>query len=285
MPVHDDLGMRMKSYENKSKTYLNKKEPVIIRIDGKAFHTFTKGFQRPFDEILIKSMQETMKYLCENIENCVLGYQQSDETSLLLIDYKTPETGSWFDYRIQKMCSIAASMATLAFNREFIGNIKEYEYDHYEDLYSRIPYESVIKLYDNYLYSKNKGAMFDARCFNLPKEEVTNYFYWRQLDAMRNSVQMVGQANFSHKELQHKSCNDIKEMLIDQKNIDWTSLPLYQQRGSCCIKEAYKEETEYGEVTRTRWKIDKNIPLFKAEGRNYIDKLVYVGENNESNEE
>jgi hypothetical protein len=85
---------------------------------------------------------------------------------------------------------------------------------------------------------------------------------------------MVGQANFSHKELQNKSCNNIKEMLIDQKNIDWTSLPLYQQRGSCCIKEIYKEETEYGEVTRTRWKIDKNIPIFKGTDREYVEKLI-----------
>lgn len=124
--------------------------------------------------------------------------------------------------------------------------------------------------------------MFDSRCFNIPKEEVTNYIYWRQLDASRNSVQMVGQANFSHKELQNKSCNDIQDMLMIQKGINWNDLPTYQKRGSCCIKESYyldKDGNEVSEkqidaVKRTRWIIDKNIPIFKNDDRNYIDKLI-----------
>ena len=89
MPVHDDLGVRMKTfYEQIPKIKLMRRCPVAIRIDGKAFHTFTRGFQKPFDEVLIKSMQETMKYLCENIQGCVLGYTQSDEITLILVDYK-----------------------------------------------------------------------------------------------------------------------------------------------------------------------------------------------------
>ena len=120
MPVNDELGKRMKEYyENITKIKLMRRTPVIIRIDGKAFHTFTRGFKKPFDEILIKSMQETTKYLCENIQGCVLGYTQSDEISLLLIDYKNLNSSAWFDYEIQKICSIAASMATMAFNKSF----------------------------------------------------------------------------------------------------------------------------------------------------------------------
>lgn len=284
-----DLGTRMKQYEHENETYLNKKEPVIIRLDGKAFHTFTKGFKRPFDEIFIKSMQETMKYLCENVENCVLGYQQSDEISLLLIDYKRPETASWFDYRIQKVCSVAASMATMAFNKYFYLYINEW--------YDTANKEEFELYYKAYVTAVNKGAMFDARCFNLPQDEVTNCFYWRQLDAMRNSVQMIGQANFSHKKLQNKSCNDIKEMLIAEKNIDFSTLPLYQQRGSCCVKETYehhgfepcydKELGKTGEILciteRSRWIIDTNVPIFK-DNREYINQYVYVGENNKRNE-
>ena len=118
MPVHDDLGTRMKTYyEQIPKTKLIRRMPVIIRIDGKAFHTFTRGFKKPFDEILIQSMQETTKYLCENIQGCVLGYTQSDEITLVLVDYQRFETSAWFDYEVQKMCSIAASMATMAFNK------------------------------------------------------------------------------------------------------------------------------------------------------------------------
>ena len=120
MPVNDNLGTRMKEfYEQVPKFRLYRRTPVAIRIDGKAFHTFTRGFQKPFDEILIRSMQATMKYLCENIQGCVLGYTQSDEITLILIDYKNLNSDAWFDYEIQKICSIAASMATMAFNKFF----------------------------------------------------------------------------------------------------------------------------------------------------------------------
>ena len=282
MPVHDDLGTRMKTfYEQIPKTKLMRRTPVIIRIDGKAFHTFTRGFQKPFDEVSIKTMQETTKYLCENIQGCVLGYTQSDEISLVLVDYQRFETSAWFDYEIQKMCSIAASMATMAFNKFFENNVDDYRFSKWDGVSK---YEEGTEEYiKTLLKAVEKGAMFDARVFNIPKEEVTNCIYWRQLDASRNSIQMVGQANFSHKELQNKSCNDIQDMLMMQKNINWNDFPTYQKRGTCVIKEYYVEENpnEKGnntEIERSRWIIDKNIPIFKAEGREYIDRLVMVGE-------
>lgn len=267
---NSDLGKRMKEYEGASQSRLTRRMPVIIRIDGKAFHNFTKGLWRPFDDLLIDSMQETMKYLCENIQGCVLGYHQSDEISLFLVDYKRLESAAWFDNKVQKMCSIAASMATLAFNRIFSSKALEI---------GTLACLEAIK----------KGAMFDARCFTLPKEEVTNYFYWRQQDAIRNSIQMVGQANFSHRELQGKSCKQIQEMLINEKGIDWTDFSTYLQRGSCCIKEEYYVDTSGAEreleividpdlateslYLRKRWIVDKVIPVFKGEGREYVEKL------------
>ena len=127
MPVHDDLGTRMKEfYEGVPKTRLMRRTPVAIRIDGKAFHTFTRGFKRPFDEVLIKSMQETTKYLCEHIQGSVLGYAQSDEITLILVDYKYLDSSAWFDYEIQKLCSISASMATMAFNRFFAEEVHDF---------------------------------------------------------------------------------------------------------------------------------------------------------------
>ncbi len=279
----DDLGNRMKTfYEEISKIRLMRRCPVICRLDGKAFHTFTRGFKRPFDDVLIKTMQETAKYLCENIQGCQLAYTQSDEISLLLIDYQRFETSAWFDYEIQKMCSISASMATMAFNRIFSETVSDLKVDN-------------TKPMNRYFEAVYSGAMFDARVFNIPKEEATNYFYWRQLDASRNSIQMVGQANFSNKELQHKSCNDIQDMLMTQKGINWNDLPTYQKRGSCIIKEDYFTYTdEHGmlieidadevgifvdELTvRNRWIIDKNIPIFKGEGREYIERFVNVGD-------
>ena len=114
----DSLGDRMKeNYENRSKTYLTRRTPVIIRLDGKAFHSFTRGMKKPYDEIFHNTMNATMKYLCENIQGCKLGYTQSDEITLLLTDYDTLTTSAWFDYNVQKICSVSASMATMAFNK------------------------------------------------------------------------------------------------------------------------------------------------------------------------
>ena len=274
---NSDLAKRMKEYESVSKTKLIRRMPVIIRIDGRAFHTFTKGFKRPFDEVLIKSMQDTMKYLCENIQNCVLGYHQSDEITLLLVDYKELNTSPWFDNEVQKICSITASMATMAFNKYFQRNVEEnileykcsltpqcVEIQQKAEKYHRILREAVYK-----------RAMFDTRCFNIPKDDVTNNFYWRQLDATRNSIQMVGQAHFSHRELQNKNCNEIQDMLFTKKGINWNDFATPLKRGSCCIKETYKHDDD---TLRTHWIIDKEIPVFKGEKRDYIDKLVYVGE-------
>jgi tRNA(His) 5'-end guanylyltransferase len=277
MAVRDDLGNRMKEYyENIPKTKLMRRCPVILRIDGKAFHTFARGLQKPFDEVLVKTMQETMKYLCENIQGCVLGYTQSDEITLVLVDYKKITSQAWFDYEVQKMCSIAASMTTMAFNKFFRDNVGDYLYENYDEQYLADYIETLQNAVD-------KGAMFDCRCFNIPKEEVTNCIYWRQLDASRNSIQMVGQANFSHKELQNKSCNDIQDMLMVQKGINWNDLPIYQKRGSCCVRnhmisEPYGNRMLDETAGENEWIIDKDIPIFKGEGRKYIDDLVFVGE-------
>lgn len=285
MSVKDDLGKRMKTfYEQIPKTKLMRRCPVAVRIDGKSFHTFTKNFQKPFDEVLIKTMQDTMKYLCENIQGCVLGYTQSDEITLILVDYKKLTSSAWFDYEVQKICSIAASMATMKFNQVF----KKSSYIEAENLEvecRRNPNlknrDYLTKISSAYSKAAEKGAMFDARCFNIPKEEVTNLLYWRQSCASRNSVQMVGQANFSHKELQNKTCSDIQDMLMTQKGINWNELPTHQKRGSCCIKTlesvSDSEENKNG-TKRPHWIIDTEIPIFRGEGREYIDKLVYVGE-------
>lgn len=268
MPVNDELGRRMKDfYEIIPKTKLMRRTPVAIRIDGKAFHTFTRGMKRPFDDILIETMQQTMKYLCENIQGCVFGYTQSDEITLILIDYQKLTSSAWFDYEVQKMCSIAASMATMAFNRLFRENFNKYDLDNQLD-------------YAKTLFKKLGSAMFDARCFNIPKEEVANLIYWRQLDATRNSIQMVGQANFSQKELHGKSCSKIQDMLMLEKNINWNDFPAYQKRGSCAIKQEYAYPDEFMQTGqwRARWIIDKDIPIFKGEDRKYIEDLIYVGE-------
>ena len=277
----DSLGDRMKTfYENIPKTHLTRRQPVIIRIDGKAFHTFTRGFQRPFDDILIKSMQETMKYLCENIQGCKMGYCQSDEISLLITDYENINTAAWFDYQVQKMCSIAASMATLAFNRVFSKAFYKWGNENLPDWdmggTNKPIDEKLIKLCNIYESASEKGAMFDARCFSIPKEEVCNYFIWRQQDATRNSIQMVAQANFSHKQLQNKSCDELQEMLWQEKNINWNDFETVKKRGSCCTKTGKHTvvDMKTGEQKdRLVWEIDEDIPIF-TQDREYIERFV-----------
>lgn len=277
MPVRDDLGVRMKEfYEQVPKTRLMRRTPVAIRIDGKAFHTFTRGFDKPFDMVLVRSMQRTTKYLCENIQGCVFGYTQSDEITLILVDYKKLTSSAWFDYEIQKMCSIAASMATMAFNRFFVEEVAAWRNRTFPRDYlgynTGTISETDIALLEIYGKAIAKGAMFDARCFNIPKEEVTNLIYWRQLDAARNSVQMVGQANFSHSELQDKTCNMIQDMLHEQRGINWNDYPTVCKRGTAVIRRPAVQEG------RTEWFIDQDMPILKNEDRDYVDKLVYVGE-------
>ena len=280
MNKNDSLGDRMKTYENVTRNYLTHRIPVIIRIDGKAFHSFTRGFEKPFDSVLIEAMQQTMKYLCENVENCVLGYTQSDEITLVLCDYKKLTSQAWFDNNIQKMCSISASMATMAFNRYFMELAQKWEDTEFgkisiegTEITNREQEERWYKYSSAHNAAVVKGAMFDSRVFNIPKEEVNNCLLWRQQDATRNSIQSVAQANFSHKQLQNKNCSELQEMLFQEKGINWNNIPTYLKCGSCCIKEQYEIETGDGMALRSRWVIDKEIPVF-SQDTSYVNRRI-----------
>ena len=280
------LGDRMKNnYENISRYYLTRRMPVIIRLDMKAGHTFTKGMKKPFDDIFVKTMQDTMKYLCENIQGCVLGYTQSDEISLVLVDYAELTTDAWFGNNLQKMCSVSASMTTLAFNKFFSHNVEDLESDlaqeHETDSMTEWV-KTMLSYYQIYRIALKKGAMFDSRVFTIPKEEVCNYFIWRQQDSTRNSIQSVGQANFSQKELHGQSCNNIQDMLMTQKGINWNNYATTLKRGSCCIKvnDGLTKYDEAGNICdyipSSKWVIDNEIPIF-TQDRSYIDKLINIG--------
>lgn len=221
----DSLGDRMKRYEAVSKTSLVQRMPVILRLDGCHFHTFTKGFEKPFDMVMMKSMQDTMKYLCENIQGCVFGYTQSDEITLVLVDYKNLNSSQWFDNEVQKMCSVAASMAGMFFTRCFANNVNKDGGVDIEDTQ-----------WNAYMRAIRTGAYFDCRAFNVPKEDVVNCLLWRIRDCVRNSVLSLSQAEFSHKEIQNKNISQLKNMLLENKNINWDSLTAIQKYGSICIK-------------------------------------------------
>ena len=280
---NSSLGDRMKNYESRNQYFLKRRTPVCIRVDMRAGHTFTRGFVRPFDEVFGNTMVRTMEYCAKNIGNCVFSYCQSDEITFILVDYEKPETDAWFGYRTDKLCSIAASMATMAFNKYFADEVWNYIFS--VEISGN---EQIEKQIDIYKKAVDRGAMFDARCFNIPKEEVTNLVYWRQLDATRNSIQMVGQANFSHGQLQGKSCNMIQDMLYEYREINWNDYPTRWKRGVACYKVVENfVETEPSEgwapdkeipKTRSYWKTDYEMPILKGKDREYVDRHIFVGE-------
>lgn len=276
---NDSLGARMKEYENVSRNFLTRRVPAIIRLDGKAFHTFTKGMEKPFDIVLTKTMQETMRYLCENIQGCVLGYTQSDEITLVLTDYATIWTDPWFGYNVQKMVSVSAAMATLAFNTQFRNITGQFPISEAEQERAyQLGADEISRLMSVYISRRDK-ALFDSRAFSIPKEEVCNCLIWRQQDAIRNSIESVGQAFFSQRELHRKTCNDIQKML-SERGIDWNDFPSDNKRGSCCIKQQYEETitdprnpNQQITVRRNKWTVDHEIPIF-TQNRAYIENLI-----------
>lgn len=243
------LGDRMKGYEQAARTYLTRRMPVIIRVDGKAFHSFTKGHDKPWDLQIRDSMTEAAKYLMEEIQGAKLAYVQSDEISVLITDYDSLESEAWFNKNVLKMTSVAASMATMAFNKEYV--------------LGKRPREG--------------WALFDARPFVLPKEEVCNYFIWRQQDAVRNSIQGLGQKYFSHKQLHGVNCKEIQENLFNAFNVNWNDCETWQKRGWTLVRKMY--ETSVGDdlVFRSVVEPDWDIPTF-TQDRDYIDSRIYVGE-------
>ncbi len=232
------LGNRMKSYEHVTRHVLTRRTPVILRVDGRAFHTYTRHFKRPFDEELHHAMAMTAEALLCEIQGSKIAYGQSDEISILITDYDKLESEAWFGNNIQKMVSISASVATIAFNNA-IGD------------YMQPPGYA----------GRKPMAQFDSRVFNIPREEVNNYFIWRQQDASRNSVQMLARAHFSHKECQNKNVSDLQEMLFHEKEINWNNVAAHFRRGFCISKH------EGAAI----W--DRDIPLFTKD-RNYIERFV-----------
>ena len=243
----DKLGDRMKSfYEDRAKTYLLRRTPVVVRIDGKAFHTLTKGFKKPYDTVLEAAMRNTMLYLCKNVQGCVFGYTQSDEISLVLNDYQKITTDAWFDYSVQKLCSVTSSMATLAFNKNFYN-------EHVAWVGATVMDSANYNIQEAHNRAIKQGALFDARCFNIPKEEVVNYLIWRQQDATRNSINSTGQQYYSPKELHGKKPNEVQEMLF-QKGVNWNNFPTSFKRGCCCYKHEVTPE-------KNTWVLDVKMPI------------------------
>lgn len=197
------LEKRMKMYEKLNKQFLLPNQYVLMRLDGKSFSSFTKKyFKKPFDDEFTWLTQSTMEYLVDNISGAVAGYTQSDEITILLTDKKTKGMEGWFNYRVDKMCSLAASMASAYFNINF------------NEYYNKINNEC------SYPY-----PIFDCRVWQVPnEEEVKNVFLWRQRDCIRNSVLQLAQSFYTHKEMLNKNIDELKMMLLKEKDCNWEEL-------------------------------------------------------------
>jgi tRNA(His) 5'-end guanylyltransferase len=250
----DSLGDRMKTYESVTQSFVMRRTPVIIRIDGRAFHTFTKCLkhvdptiaQTPFSDLMHQCMMYTTRKLVENIQNCVLGYTQSDEISLVLRDWDQHETQQWYGGNVQKIVSVSAAIATAAFNYVFNKDVR--------------PATGFADL-----------AQFDSRVYNVPHEEVTNYLIWRQQDASRNSVQMLGHFHFSQKQMHGKNNSEVQDMLMLQKGVNWNDLPVWMKRGSCVLRQT--DNVNIDAVTRERVIEHEGIPVF-TQDRDYVERLL-----------
>ena len=210
MSERDDLGNRMKhQYEDRTRYLLPRRTWTIIRVDGKAFHTFTEGLQRPYDYSLVKALNGATVELLSKSQGSLLAYLQSDEISIVLQDFKRITTDAWFDGNVQKIASVSASIFTGYFNKLF-----------------KHPSDSI--------------GIFDARVFTIPDPvEVENYLIWRQQDAIRNSIQSLGRKHFSYKEVEGLSCSQIQEKLFCTHSINWNGEPTTFKRGRAIYK--YKD--------------------------------------------
>ncbi|MFF7147489.1 tRNA(His) guanylyltransferase Thg1 family protein [Streptomyces griseoaurantiacus] len=217
------LGDRMKAYEAVHRAVLPRRTYTIIRLDGRAFHTYLRGADKPFDMPFITDMATVAEALCEEISGTVFAYHQSDEISLLLADFATTQTQPWFGGVVAKQLSVSASLATAVLNERRPG----------------------------------KRALFDARVFTISDPvEVANYFLWRQRDAVRNSISMAAQAHFSHKRLHGVSSGSMQELLWSKAGVNWNDYPDQCKRGQTTIRQTGERPVEYvdkrsNEVVRT----------------------------------
>jgi tRNA(His) guanylyltransferase len=240
-----ELDERMKNYEKRYELSINL--PVIIRLDGRAFHTFTRGMEKPFDNVFIDMMNTIGLKLCKEIQNCRLAFLQSDEISFLV--YNNIESMTWFGNEIQKMCSISASLAA-AIGTKYI----------FENIPNKI----------------GSNISFDSRAFIIPPKDVVNYFLLRQQDWERNSIQMLARKYYSQKQMQNKNCEDMHDML-HEKGDNWNNLPTYLKRGRCIVKKEQNVtiDNDYfkGNIIRNNWVVDLDIPIFK-DNRDYILNIL-----------
>lgn len=269
---------RMKDdYEVRAQSELTRRTYTLIRIDGKAFHSYTEGADKPFDKNLMSWMDNTAIGLCEEIPGAKFAYVQSDEISILLTDFDNQDTQAWFDGNVQKLTSVSASIAT----REFIKqDLMACFRDAVEKKNKESIYTDVLALMADCLRPL-RSAAFDSRVWTIPYHiEVENYFISRQVDCMKNSIMMSARAVYTHAECDHKNGLELKE-LLKEKGIDWDNYTTGEKHGRIIMKETYEFHSKKSStpVQRSHWvaydgstkKLE--TPIF-TENRDFLKALV-----------
>lgn len=214
MATTDELGALLKSkYESVTQLVLPRKTHTIIRLDGNAFHTYTRGCVKPFDQDLHNAMIASSVALLAKAMGARLAYTQSDEVSLLLTDFENPGTEPWFGGNVQKITSVSASIFTARFNQARFG--------------------------------ASQPAFFDARVFTIDDPgDVVTYFQWRRADAWRNAVYSAARAYFSHKQLQGKGGLELLTML-SEAGVGWETFPRVFKFGTLIHRKEVVEDVTF----------------------------------------
>ncbi len=277
------LADRIKEYyEDRTKSFLMRRMITIIRLDGKGFSKWTKDLEKPFDEGFTDDMIETAKYLCANIQGVKFAYAQSDEISIVLTDFDNLESQAWFDYNVQKMTSIAASMATAKFNQLRLIRFAKNNVDPYSSTWARV-LDGTMNANE---INDFKIAMFDARVFQVPTvDEMVNVMIWRQQDATRNSISMAAHEICGHSATMNKSGDEKQEMLF-QRGVNWNDYPVKFKRGTVIKKEEVIFVQNVDEVSqktipidesriykRNVWNADEDTPIF-TQNKEYLSNLI-----------
>lgn len=274
-------------YEDIPKLLLIRRTPVIIKLDVKYHYDSADELSSPFDPVFMRTMDQTMRYLCNNIHGCAFGYKDYRNIILVITDNEILNSHAWLDYDVQKMASASASMATFAFSKFFANNMTSvmtgnYDYEEFfqSDYFCKnikcdkefCVFEQLInddedRYVDALMNAQDKGVLFNSRVFNIPEKEVINYICQSQTDAIEASIEMVGRACFPNRNVRKYTSNRLLNMIRIERGINWDNFPPMCKRGVCCER-----------TNPNGWVIDYDIPIFNGENRNYLESRIIFDE-------
>lgn len=257
-------------YENTPFNFLKRNLPAVILISGEEYQKFTEKFQKPYDSIFLSSMQNTLVYMCSQIPGCIMGYTKEFDMTIIFNSPSNIETPSWYNFDINKITTLTASMATLKFNKTFEKSAKTY-------VMSGNNFDETRKFtaMQGYVSAIEEGALFTSKTFNIQPDQIADYLFLQQKQTIDNAVHEMGLEYFKEAELADKSSSDIQFMVFDKSGINFDSYPSEFKRGTACVKNTIKDGELISPLKEAgAWVIDKHMPLLKPGSRSYIEEVL-----------